>query len=173
MVFVVDGLLWRVSFLLFQESNALDHGGRCNTFTPELTKPHRQESQSEGGREGIGCCTCLLPWGFWRSDYAGCRFIFTRVWLAKKKRKNKKECTWAGVSVANYVEGICFRPLRRLCSDHERGPCKVPLMFSYCYLTLGIKLRRGGPGAVRIQSHLNEGKTMESWWRFHNCMFPR
>lgn len=22
------------------------------------------------GRGDAGCCTCLLPWGFWRSDYA-------------------------------------------------------------------------------------------------------
>lgn len=137
-IFFICGLIWTISFLLFPASASVDHGGRCNTFAPE---PHCDESQPEveGGRVGgIGCCTCLLPWGFWRSDYAGCGMedLFSRgdAWQKKKKRKEEKRkaCTWAGVSVANYMEGICFRQLWRL----ERGLSKVFLMFSYCYLTL-------------------------------------
>lgn len=29
------------------------------------------------GQRRAGCCTCLLPWGFWRSDYA---VMWLREW---------------------------------------------------------------------------------------------
>lgn len=90
-LFFRGGLLWKISFLLFTASTSFDHGGRCNAFAPE---PRCDESQPEveSGEGGIGCCTCLLPWGFWRSDYAGCGMedLFSRGMLGKKKEKRKE-----------------------------------------------------------------------------------
>lgn len=51
--------------------------------------------EGEGPRRA-GCCTCLLPWGFWRSDYAVMRLREWRICFRKggsgKKEKKKMEC---------------------------------------------------------------------------------
>lgn len=79
----------------FPASTSIDHNGRGNTFAPELTKLHCDESASRRWRVeegGIGCCTCLLPWGFWRSDYASCEMegLFSRGMLGKKRKEKKR-----------------------------------------------------------------------------------
>lgn len=66
------------------------------------------------------------------------RICFCEGCSAKKKkkenRKEKKEGMHELESQWPIMEGICFRQLRIVCSDHERGRSKVSLMFSYCHL---------------------------------------
>lgn len=115
----------------FPASTSIDHNGRGNTFAPELTKLHCDESASRRWRVeegGIGCYTCLLPWGFWRSDYAGCEMegLFSRGMLGKKRKEkgiHELESQWP------IMEGICFKQLRIICSDHERGLSYVSDVF--------------------------------------------
>lgn len=78
----------------------------------------------EGKGEGrAGCCTCLLPWGFWRSDYAVMRLREWRICFRKGGSGKKIECAWAGASATNYVAGafILERELARLYLDREQG----------------------------------------------------
>lgn len=63
-----------------------------------------------GGWEGgIGCCTCLLPWGFWRSDYAGCGIedLFSRgdAWQKKEKKRRKKKSVYMSQSLSRQLYG--------------------------------------------------------------------
>lgn len=140
-----------------------------------------QWGKSTGGRvegEGqrrAGCCTCLLPWGFWRSDYAVMWLREWRICFRKGGSGKKIECAWAGASVTNYVAGafILDRVSKALLRPTgSKALPQRPLMFSY-YLTVQIKLRAASPWTVRRKIHFNKGKTIESWWRLHNCMFPR
>lgn len=79
----------------FPASISVDHCGRCYIFAPELTELHSEERALgvEGEGQGrAGCCTCLLPWGFWRSDYAVMRLREWRICFRKGGSGKKMEC---------------------------------------------------------------------------------
>lgn len=116
--FSVNRLLWKITFLPSTASTAVDHCGRCCTFVPWSSVSFLVRKELwvvEGKGEGrAGCCTCLLPWGFWCSDYAVMRLWEWRICFCEGGSSGK--CAWAGASPTNYVEGafILKRELARL-----------------------------------------------------------
>lgn len=58
--------------------------------------------------ERADCCTCLLPWGFWRSDYAVMRLrewkiCFRKGGSCKKKKKIKEKRRKNGVCMSRIL----------------------------------------------------------------------
>lgn len=108
-----------------------------------------------GMREGrAGCCTCLLPWGFWRNDYKVMRLGEWRICFYKGGFSNGKNGVCMSWSLSHQLcgGGIYFwkRVSRALLRQGGRVLPQRPSMFSYC-LTIQIKLRIGHQKSISIR----------------------
>lgn len=86
-----------ISFL-FSASTSVDHCGRCYLFCSRAHRVARRWKMPGVEGEGpgrAGCCTCLLPWGFWRSDYAVMRLREWRICFRKGGSGKKEKKKWS------------------------------------------------------------------------------
>lgn len=136
--FSVDRLLWKISFLPSTASTSVEHCGRCRTFvlSSSLSFLVRKELWGWRGRGGgrAGCCTCLLPWGFWRSDYAVMRLREWRICFRKGGSSKKSGvCMSWSLSRQLYGGGIYFR--KRVSEALLRPGARCCLRDLWCFHT--------------------------------------
>lgn len=148
--FSVGRLLWKISGLRSTASTSVHRFVKCWTFalSRSLSLVARKELWGVLGEEGggrAGCCTSLLPWGFWRSDYAVVRLREWRISF-REGDSGKKQKLFVSLSFNHQLcgGGIYFRKrVVKLYFDRKPGLASESfLVFSY-YLTVSIKLRIG------------------------------
>lgn len=107
--------------------------------TLELSEFLSKEGVVEGKGEGrAGCCTCLLPWGFWCSDYAVMRRWEWRICFCEGGSNGKNVCMSWSLTHQLCGGGIYFK--KRVSKALKQGAASETFDFDD-YLTVQIKLR--------------------------------